>query len=208
MVKNQIDIELLEEYLSEDRLSTYIELAKGNQEKAIELYIQNKSISEKLYSSLAELEVILRNAINNTLSKEIGAEWYNKNSVLIIPKHKEVVEKVTYEITKDRKEVNNPNIISNLNFGFWVYLFNADYDQNLWSKHLHKVFTNKPKGFKRGRVRMELDKFKKIRNRIAHCECILKYPYEKNYKEVIEFLSWINPEISKWVDSIVGGQPL
>jgi len=196
-------IEILEEYLSKDRLSTYLKLANGNREKAIELYIKNKAISEKLYSTLSEFEVILRNAINAILSKEISYEWYNKDNVLINPKHKEVIYKVSYEITKDKKQLNNSNIISNLNFGFWVYLFNADYDKNLWSKHLHKIFINKPKGLKRSKIRMELDKFKKIRNRIAHCECILHYPYEKNYKEIIEFLSWINPSISKWVNEII-----
>ncbi len=206
VMNNNLKYSDLEYFLSKNRLSTYLELANGNEEEAIESYIENKIILEKIYSTLSELEVILRNAINNTLSKEIGLEWYNKKSVLIIPKHKEVVEKVTYEITKDNKQISNANIISNLNFGFWVYLFNADYDQNLWSKHLHKIFTNKPKGLKRARVRMELDKFKKIRNRIAHCECILRYPYKKNYNEIIEFISWINPEISKWVDEVVNNR--
>jgi hypothetical protein len=36
-------IEILEEYLSKDRISTYLKLANGNREKAIELYIKNKA---------------------------------------------------------------------------------------------------------------------------------------------------------------------
>lgn len=188
----------LESSLSAPRLSTYLHLANGNQEKAIELYIKNIRISEEIHTQLKEFEVIFRNAINDVLTAGYGLDWYNSREISFIDKHIAAIQRVKQDLFKENKDKTNPNIISNLALGFWVYLFNKDYDRTLWRSHLYKVF--KHKSISRSQVRGELQKIKNLRNRISHCECILKYPYEKYYQEIIEFISWINPRISVWVD--------
>jgi hypothetical protein len=190
----------LEQALSAARLSTYLKLADGNQAKCIELYIKNMQISEKLHTLLNEFEVVFRNAVNDVLSARYGAEWYNSREIEFIDKHITAIQRVKQDIHKENKPKTNPNIISNLTMGFWVFLFNKDYDRNLWRSELYKTF--KHKRISRGNVRQELHKIKNLRNRVAHCECILNYPYKQYYKEIIEFISWINPEISEWVEGL------
>jgi hypothetical protein len=198
--KTTINKEIITTYLSAQRLEQYIVLANGDFDEAIELYIKNKQISASLQFLLNELEVILRNSINNLLTIEIGADWLT--SAHLKPQQAEIVNSVIAALMHDGKSITNSNIISNLSFGFWVYLFNAVYDKSLWRQNLHKIFTNKPANFKRSKARLELHKFKNLRNRTAHCEYILKYPYEKYPQEIIEFISWIHPDMAKWVKEV------
>jgi hypothetical protein len=190
----------LEGFLSSDRLSTFLNLAQGNQERCIGLYIQNIQISEKLHTLLNEFEVVFRNVINDVLSARYGDEWYNSREIEFIDKHITAIQRVKQDLHRENKPKTNSNIISNLTLGFWVYLFNKDYDQTLWRLELYKIF--KHRRISRSKVREELHKIKNLRNRVAHCECILKYPHKRYYKEIIEFISWINPEISEWVEDL------
>jgi hypothetical protein len=148
----------LEHSLSAARLSTYLNLANGNQAKAVELYIQNIKISEELHTLSNEFEVVFRNAINEVLSAEYGLEWYNSREISFIDKHIVAIQRVKQDLYRQNKDKNNPNIISNLTLGFWVYLFNTDYDRTLWRTHLYKIF--KHKRISRSKVRGELHKSK------------------------------------------------
>lgn len=194
--------ELLIYYLSQDRLKPYLDLADDDFEEAIKLYTKNKNLSSDLHALLTELEVIFRNSINNILIEEIGTDWLLEKNTNLNEIQSQAITNVIKSLEKQNKKASNANIVSNLNFGFWVYLFNANYDKTLWRMHLYKIFKNPPKGFKRSKARAKLEKFKKLRNRISHCENILQYPYEKYPSEIIEFINYINPKIAEWVEEI------
>ena len=194
--------ELITSYLSKDRLEPYLTSAEYDFAEALLLYQKNKKLSSQFHSLLAELEVLLRNSINNLLAEEIGENWLEQNLINLDETQYNIIKSVIKTLRKENKQITNSNLISNLNFGFWVYLFNTKYDKTLWRKYLHKIFTNKPKNFKRSKVRLELEKFKNLRNRIAHCEYILKYPCEQYMQDIIEFINYINPEITNWIEEI------
>ncbi len=64
---------LLEKYLSKSRLRKYAEISQSSDlEKLLEIYRLNTKFSEKFYSALIQFEVILRNAINEQLTFDIG----------------------------------------------------------------------------------------------------------------------------------------
>lgn len=192
------DFGLIEKIVSKDRLSSYLSLSNGDKKKAIDLYIENIRVSEELYGLISEFEVVFRNSLNKQLSSQYGEEWYDSPKLKFLDIHLTAIKRVKEDLEKDRKPKTNPNIISNLNLGYWVYLFNPFYDTTLWRGCLFKVFANK-KSLNRSRVRLELDKIKKLRNRVAHCECILKYPYKQLSRDIIELLNWINADYAKWV---------
>ena len=50
-------IDALEKGLSADRFSSYVQLAQGDREKGVRLYLLNTALSEALYSPAQALEV-------------------------------------------------------------------------------------------------------------------------------------------------------
>lgn len=196
-----MNFEGLKENLSENRLSTYLKLADSDTSKAYDLYIKNIKLRQKFFCLLTEFEVLFRNKLNTILSAKYGYDCYNSREIFFIDKHITAIQRIKQDLYREKKEQSNPNIISNLNLGFWVYLFNKDYDLTLWRSELYKTFPNKR--ISRKKVREELHKIKNFRNRIAHCECILKYPYDRYYNEIIEFVSWVDPNFAKWIDEVI-----
>jgi hypothetical protein len=196
---------LLEKYLSKSRLGKYAEISKSNDlEKILEIYRLNIKYSEKFYSALIQFEVILRNAINAQVTKDFGLNWFVNENLNLTEKHKNIIYKVILDLENNSKEVNSCNIISNLTLGFWLNLFNRDYDKNddrnLWMKSLNKIFVNTSHKPRRSAIRERLEKFRNLRNRISHCEPIVQFPLDKYYYQLIEFVSWIDQDLSSWLE--------
>lgn len=191
----EADFGIIEGGVSSDRLSTYLKLAGGDKGKALVLYEENKRASEKLHSLISEFEVVFRNAINDNLTAFIGSNWHESDK-LISDKHKRIVRDTTGYLNKNGREVTNSNIVSSLTFGFWLNFFDREYDKTLWRQTLYKIF---PRETNRNEIRLSLNKIRNLRNRIAHCECILKLYYRKQAREILELLSKINPELVGWV---------
>jgi hypothetical protein len=198
MKNNQI---LLEKYFSKSRLKKYAETIKSNDvEKILETYRLNIKYSEKFYSALTQFEVFLRNAINEQLILDFGNNWYDKDKIISAPKQRELINSLKLDLINGLKPLNSCNIVSNLTFGFWVNLFNPEYDKTLWRKSLSTIFQHRGEIPERSLVRLRLMEFHKLRNRISHCELILQFPLDKYYIQLIDFVSWINQDLANWLE--------
>ena len=133
------DLVTFEKYISSDRLAAYILYARGDKWTAIRLYERNTELSEALYGVLQSLEVTLRNAIHELMTKKLGsANWYDSFAFQDseLSELKQAKEKVI-----ERAVIITPGrIIAELKFGFWVRLFSHAYDKNLWVPHLRTIF--------------------------------------------------------------------
>ena len=213
--------EKLEIYLSKERLNKYLEVANNNKEKAIELYEANLKYSSKMYILLSCFEVFLRNSINIQMAK-YNIDWIlnisflnskilnnlrktksaNKETIIFYKKFFEkqtnMLNTAIFSLQEDNKTINNNYLISRLNFGFWTRLFNKSYETEIWNKYLYKIF-NKP--IKRGLIEFRLNELRRLRNRIAHNECILnlKHTPLEYYDFIIEFLGMIDLDITNWL---------
>ena len=213
--------EKLEIYLSKERLNKYLEITNNNKEKAIELYEANLKYSSKMYILLSCFEVFLRNAINIQMAK-YDIDWIlnisflnskilnnlrktksaNKETIIFYKKFFEkqtnMLNTAIFSLQEDNKTINNNYLTSRLNFGFWTRLFNKSYEAEIWNKYLYKIF-NKP--IKRGLIEFRLNELRRLRNRIAHNECILnlKHTPLEYYDFIIEFLSMIDLDITNWL---------
>ena len=213
--------EKLEIYLSKERLNKYLEVANNNKEKAIELYEANLKYSSKMYILLSCFEVFLRNSINIQMAK-YNIDWIlnisflnskilnnlrktksaNKETIIFYKKFFEkqtnMLNTAIFSLQEDNKTINNNYLTSRLNFGFWTRLFNKSYETEIWNKYLYKIF-NKP--IKRGLIEFRLNELRRLRNRIAHNECILnlKHTPLEYYDFIIEFLSMIDLDITNWL---------
>ena len=99
-------------------------------------------------------------------------------------------------------------LIAELNFGFWTYLFDADYgyrspnDHRLWPRLLGQVFPHLPAAIPRQRdvIQKKLTRIRELRNRAFHHEPIWKYPdLQQRYNEAVDLINWISPAVAKTV---------
>jgi abortive infection bacteriophage resistance protein len=194
---NHNNINQLEKTISPDRLSTYLIESQNNHELALKLYLWNSKISAAFYIPLQGLEVTLRNALHQELSKKFQTPfWYDVAP--LDAQSKENITDAKSKINKSHKSIDPPHVVAELSFGFWVSLLNKAYHQTLWIPALGKAFPNA--GLPRSEIHSTLNHIRILRNRIAHHEPIFKRHLEKDYKSIIEFIEWINPVTAEWID--------
>jgi hypothetical protein len=185
---------ILESFLSSDRLGGYLRIAGGNHAKAVELYLENLNQCQIFYTRLHWLEVGLRNAMSKQLSFKYGAEWYDNPHAGLEYIEQQQILKAKDMLEKDSKPINNSNLVAALNFGLWVNLLNSPYE-NLWRLCLRKAFAGHTATLQRKEIRKLLHPMLKLRNRIAHYEPILGYDLPKAEKDIVDIVRWIEPTI-------------
>ena len=126
--------------LSEKRLAKYKGISKEN---AIACHLFNCELAESFYSSLSYFEIILRNKIDKVFSKYLGEDWIFKDEY-IISRNQDNMKNALAHIKDTKKNPTDKNhIISELNLGFWVYLFLPIYNDVIWKRHpqiLQEIF--------------------------------------------------------------------
>ena len=176
----------LQNIISEPRLSSYLNFANNDEEKAYHLYLYNLEISQILYHNIHWLEIILRNAINQQLIKTEGDNWY-ESDFLGRAEEKQISEIFQRHEEKQEKRnkrglpyqgLNNTKIIGEINFGFWNGLFKPYYEK-LWRHELRHIFLTNER-LLCSNIYRQLSSIRIIRNRIAHHEPILRVQISKN----------------------------
>ncbi|MCT1414626.1 MULTISPECIES: Abi family protein [Corynebacterium] len=69
------------EWVSEDRLTPYIDRTWGCPDRARELYELDRRLSALLFEAISYIEVALRNSINAYLTETYGDDWYTQVEV-------------------------------------------------------------------------------------------------------------------------------
>ncbi len=189
-----LPINLLERFLSTDRLGSYIRMASGDPAKAVALYLQNLEECRKFYGGLHWLEIGLRNAMNRELSAKYGSSWYDNPHTHLGPIEQQQVANARDTLVRNGKPTGNGDMVAALNFGFWVNLFNSPYE-NLWRMCLRRAFPGCTTALSRKELRKALHPMLKLRNRIAHYEPILSYDLPKCWQDMETLVRWIEPQI-------------
>ena len=190
-----MEFEILENAISKERLNSYLNLAEGNKKKAVELYFYNLELCKALYNNLHWLEIILRNAINRIFIQDYNKSWYENPNINFAPIELNKIKQCILQIHQNKYDINNQNIVSNLNLGFWINIFSSYYE-TIWRHSLRKVFC-KNKSIDRKTIHKKLHPLLKIRNRVAHYESILKFDLTKINQNIIDLIGLIEPNFCK-----------
>ena len=170
------------------------------------MYEQNILLSESLEPCLSVFEVALRNAIIIQLERMARSKrWYicfRSNAVL--RRLNDYVDVAINHIQNRGEQVTEDKINGELTLGFWVSLFNAEYERILW-KYLRLAFPNMPKGIrKRKNVSSPLNAIRVLRNRVYHNESIA---WDLNrlselHNSINEVMCWMNLALPEWLKRI------
>ena len=185
--------------ISDDRFRPYLSRNMQDERAALADYAWNIALSESLYPSLHTLEVTPRNSIHNVVTHEFGDEYWFKSYVH--QREQKVVAAASARLARFGRTLSPGNFVADLNFGFWVSLFDSRYDGLLWPKLLKPIFPTMPqrlRSYKNISYRME--KIRRLRNRAFHHEPVWYWlDLSQQHSEILETISWINPEMMRFV---------
>ena len=202
----EFDKTFFEIVFSEARMRPYFDHYPGNEKKAVLHYEQNIRLAESLVPSISVFEITLRNAVIRELERMTGCrEWYLyfQNNPVLKPLNGYIITAIKH-IEKRGETVTADKINGELTMGFWVSLFNAEYEKSLW-KDLRRAFPNLPKQLRqRKTVSAPLNAIRSLRNRTFHHETISwsLTRLSSLHDMIVNVICWMNPKLPTWLQRI------
>jgi len=115
--------------LSRPRTRRYLDACGGNKRKAMTLYRLNIQLSHELFSMVSVLEIALRNAYDYEMRKNFGNNWLidalqSSGRLRINASTHRTYEIIQHALLSlDSTKRTQDNLIPNLEFGVWHYMF-------------------------------------------------------------------------------------
>ena len=199
----------LEASFSPERLSTYLTAAGGDRKRALQLYTWNTEMSAAFYGPLQGLEIALRNAIHQQLTRCYSAAWYDNPTVGLDLRGLERIAAAKTETARAGHEATPGRLVAALSFGFWVSLLGsggrmdsdgrrANYEMTLWRPAIRRAFPHRMP-LTRKQAHRPLNVLRQLRNRIAHHEPIFVRPLLEDHQRILEVTGWISPAAQAWI---------
>jgi hypothetical protein len=194
--------ELLMAHLTADRLRSYLGSTDGDASLAFSLYDWNSDISSAMFQVLGDVEIVLRNAVDREMQKlnvTLGnqGDWLNELNVGIPRIWREHIARAEDYLISEGKALTHPNIMSQLNFGFWRTFLTRQYKDTLWRPALRFAFSHSPSR-QPEYIFTRVRHLHVLRNRIAHHEPIHRRDIARDFEICIEVLQAISPAIAQW----------
>jgi hypothetical protein len=196
----------LQRIFSDQRMRKYFDRHLSDEDKAIKHYKGNILVSESFYPLLSIFEVALRNSLNRQLVALFGREdWYE--AMAVRSRLNDLNNKVSLakrHISRRGESITASKVVAELTLGFWVQLFNAEYERILW-KSLRRAFPFMPKAErKRHKVSAPLNRIREFRNRVFHHEpvCWRIDRLEQLRRELYSVLMWIDIDLPAFAEPL------
>ena len=223
------------------RLAPYLQEADGDDERACELYLWVTDLAGALFSTIAFVEVGLRNSMDRKLRVwndkqgiDYGEEWALRKGaaplLYDLVTHKSLASAQNFASEQSRLRpkthprrlaaVTHDDVVSHFMFGTWVYLIKPrvwdqpQQCQQLWHECLSDAFPHAdPSDSGRERLGDQLDRVRKLRNRVAHHENLLSVDIRRRLRDMLGILALIDPKLpdlamqSNRVRSLVRADP-
>lgn len=205
------------------RFAPYLREAHGDLERARELYLWAADLAGALFSTIAFVEVGLRNSMDRKLrvwndqqGDEYGEDWaLRKGAAPLLYElitHKSLASAQNFASeqsclrpkTHPRRlaTVTHDDVVSHFMFGTWVYLIKPrvwnrlQQCQQLWGECLLHAFPYAdPSDAGRQMLADQLDRVRKLRNRVAHHENLLSVDVRKRLRDMLGILALVDPKL-------------
>lgn len=212
------------ELLSTPRLQPYVQAFKpSSDQEQLGAYLWGQAVSASLYPFLGIVEVVLRNAIHQSLSRQcskgasVSYPWYDRaenGSIALKGKSKVKVEELLFEGTPPIRKAVQPTpdlVVSRLSFGFWPNVL-EELNQRYAPQTFVDVFPNHPHSTKqhwshpdnKTPVILKLKRLQDLRNRICHFEAVWKHHWlgasGAHWSQAVEKLRQLHGELVEVLD--------
>lgn len=199
---SRVSAEILQRRLSAQRLDGYLNATDRDLDAAIALYEWNCAISAALFEVLGDVEVIVRNALHDSLTSwhargSFAGEWYDNEHGLLAPREETDVTTAMLRLKRYRKPISSGAVVAELNFGFWRYLLTKKYSSTLWpviGRGAFQYLDHRQPHVLWARMARLHD----LRNRIAHHEPIHWRDIALDLKDCLMVIRAVCPVSEAW----------
>lgn len=189
----------LEELISKNRLEGYKGNTNNHLDSLILRYNYNIVLCSTFYAPLHLLEIALRNTLSIELQNYLNDPDCLKNYKthnIFQSREKIKIQEALDELTKKRKPLEMGRIIAELNFGFWVNLFDKPY----MTFQIDTIKSQFPNATNAQRnifsIKAKLNSIRLLRNRIFHYEPIWHWTnLDDHFCDIKEILLWMNNDL-------------
>jgi len=201
---------------------------RPNPTRAVALYEHNSRLSAAAWSTVADVEVLLRNALADAIAAQHAAHrpatpfrWYDEPPWF--PTGRWFTDQTIAAIRSATRRARDPGpggaprppagrVIAEFNLGFWRYLLIARYEHSLWNPAMRARFpglSHLSGSDSRRAVHERVERLNYLRNRIAHHEPIYE-PFNVPGRdapldptvvlhEAIGVVHWNDPGAAAWI---------
>ena len=205
------------------RFAPYLRETHGDVEHARELYLWAADLAGALFSTIAFVEVGLRNSMDRKLRAwndqqgvDYGEDWALRKGaaplLYDLVTHKSLASAQNFASEQSRLRpkthprrlatVTHDDVVSHFMFGTWVYLIKPrvwnqpQQCQQLWQECLSHAFPYAdPSDAGRQRLADQLDRVRKLRNRVAHHENLLYVDVRKRLRDMLGIRALVDPQL-------------
>ncbi|WP_447917147.1 hypothetical protein [Achromobacter aegrifaciens] len=193
---------LRETVFSVPRMGRYLNKYGGDALRAGVAYDQNVLLAQALMPALQTVEIALRNAIHQSLTRSMGRpDWWNGLPTPEFDWLQAVVSDTKIKIARRREYATTDKIVAELTFGSWTRLFNAQHGYTLLGRLLQAFPTCPKRKRQRTPISSALNRIRDLRNRVMHHEPLLWVApsVAEIHADILEILDWIDPGINHWL---------
>ena len=190
---------LVNNIISQERLTKYLVAAGHDQERALALYGWNIQLSEAFFPVLSAAEVSLRNLVVARLITLYGPQWWDDPAFLL------QIKSAGTRIVKTARDklittgaVTSGRMTAELNFGFWVKMLLPRHEPVFWT-NLHTEFPDLPPAVSYAQLYKRCDDVREFRNRVFHHEPILHRNITAEYSQIMELIKWLSKDKAVWI---------
>ncbi len=180
---------------SSERLTRYMRLAGGDRRRALQQYAYNAALGSAFHGPLQTLEVTLRNSMHTAMTERFGAMWFELPA--LEQPQQNAVNDAKERLSWEKGPQDPGRLVAALSFGYWVALFAKRYEASLWRPSLHRCFSPRQD---RRRLHDQLNRLRRLRNRIVHHEPILHWDLPSDHDLILWTLNLLSPETKAWVE--------
>lgn len=191
--------------LSQERLGSYLNVARNNVDDAFALYEWNMTAASEVMRTTGMVEVIVRNALDRELVAWASSRGIRSwlDTAPLDAKAKADIKRARDRATNFGKQTEiHGKVIAELSFGFWRFIVTRRYLTSLWIPALHKAFPYATVADIAGRqtaVDGALRRLAFLRNRAAHHEPIHRRDLAADEQASVVIAEWVDPTAGAWV---------
>lgn len=190
----------LRDIISSERLTSYLQDAGFDDERAIRIYFWNMKLSAAFFPVLGAAEVALRNRVVARAHGIYGPEWW-RSANLITHLGKRgfgIVKRAEAAIAAQGKAVDSGRMTAQLSFGFWTKMLLPKYEPDLWTP-ISIGFPDLPLNVDLAALLTRCEQVRELRNRISHHEPIFQRNLTADYGACIELITWLSRPKAEWI---------
>ncbi|MCX6397890.1 MAG: hypothetical protein NTV23_15490 [Propionibacteriales bacterium] len=167
------------------------------------MYGWNVAASAAFWGPICILEVAVRNAIHDQLVEgRKRDDWWNDPYLNLCHHERDGIQSAISTLSaRGTENPSSDQVVAATSFGLWVGLTGEGilhrrelrYETTLWQPRIVKAFPHA--GARRRKyIHAELDKVRRLRNRIAHHEPIYAAPLTQIYESILDVSGMVHPD--------------